>query len=364
MNIKEIKRTPVGYLDTPLEFMPNLTQRLGRGKLYIKRDDLTGIALGGNKTRKLDYLVQYAKDNGYTALMTFGGVQTNHGRLTVAAAIKHGLKPILVLKGEKPEVCTGNLILDRLMGADIYFVDSSAADALPPEKRDAASAAFLEECTQKILAKYEAMGDKVLNIPVGGQGVIGSAGYIQAIPEIMGQMEKQGIMAKYLVAGFGSTGTFAGLWAGAKYYKAPFQVIGVPVDPTPRSLETTAAFINELSDFYELGFQCSPEDLRLEMGEGDHAYGGIGYNLPDPVTQSYIEMLAQEEAIFTDPCYTGKVLHGFADMIEKGIIPYGENAILLHTGGVPGLWSQEHLDSMQKTFWADEAADRVTVYRF
>lgn len=363
MKVEELKRTQVGYLDTPLEFMPNLTKRLGRGKLYIKRDDLTGIALGGNKARKLDYLVQYAKDNGYTALMTFGGVQTNHGRITVAAAIKHGLKPILVLKGPKPEFCTGNLILDRLMGADIIFVDTSAADALPAEERDAAAAAYLEESTQNIIARYEAMGEKVLNIPVGGQGVIGSAGYIQAIPEIMGQMEKQGITAKYLVAGYGSTGTFAGLWAGAKYYNAPFEVIGIPVDPTPRALETTVAFINELSDFYELGIRCVPEDLHLEMGVGDHAYGGIGYNLPDSVTLSYIQLLAQEEAIFTDPCYTGKVLHGFVDMIEKGAIPYGENAILLHTGGIPGLWSQEHLDRMQKAFWTDDTKDHVTVYK-
>lgn len=363
MNIKELKHAQVGYLNTPLEYMPHLTERLGRGKLYIKRDDLTGIAMGGNKARKLDYLVQYAKDNGYTALMTFGGVQTNHGRLTVAAAIKHGLKPILVLKGAKPDSCSGNLILDRLMGADIIFVDSSAADKLTGKEREAVKEEFLKECTQKILTKYEAMGEKVLNIPVGGQGVIGSAGYIQAIPEIMGQMEEQGITAKYLVAGYGSTGTFAGLWAGARYYNAPFEVIGIPIEPDYRLVEATADFINQLSDFYEMGFRITSKDIHLELGEEDNLYGGIGYNEPDHITQSYIQLLAREEAIFADPCYTGKVLHGFVDMIEKGIIPYGENAILLHTGGAPGLWTKEHLESMQEIYWSDEAKDHVTVMK-
>lgn len=116
MKIEEMKKAMVGYVNTPLELMPALTKELGRGRLYIKRDDMTGIALGGNKARKLDYIVQYALDNGYTALMTFGGVQTNHGRLTAAAAIRYGLKPILVLKGKKPDYMSGNLLLDRMMG--------------------------------------------------------------------------------------------------------------------------------------------------------------------------------------------------------------------------------------------------------
>ncbi len=361
MNIKDLQRLPVGYLNTPLEFMPHLTETMQTGKLYIKRDDMTGIALGGNKARKLDYLVRYAKDNGYTALMTFGGVQTNHGRLTMAAAIKYGLKPILVLKGAKPDYCSGNLILSRLMGADIYFVDTTEAEKVPQEKQDAAKKQFLEECTAKIVAKYEAQGDKVLNIPVGGQGIIGSAGYIQAIPEIMQQMKEQNITARYLVSGYGSTGTFAGLWAGAKYYNAPFEVIGIPIEPDYRTKEETAEFINELSQYYDMGFKCRPEDIHLEIG-GAHPYGGVGYNEPDPITQQYIKMLAEQEAIFVDPCYTGKVFHGFIDLLRRGVIPHGENAIMLHTGGAPGLWSKEHLDDMQKQFWSDE--ENITVLKF
>lgn len=363
MKIQDLKWANVGYVNTPLEYMPHLTKKLGKGKLYIKRDDMTGIALGGNKARKLDYIVKYALDNGYTALMTFGGVQTNHGRLTVAAAIKYGLKPILILKGSKPDYCSGNLILDRLMGAHIVFVDTSAADKLPEGEREAAKAKFLEECTKKVVAEYEAKGEKVLNIPVGGQTVIGSAGYVQAIPEIMRQMKEQGIEAKYLVAGYGSTGTFAGLVAGAKYYNAPFEVIGIPIEPDYRPVDETVDFVNEISDFFEMGFKVTAKDIHLEMGEGENFYGGIGYNEPDAITQSYIELLAKEEAIFVDPCYTGKVLHGFIDIINKGIIPEGENAIFLHTGGAPGLWTKEHLDSMQETYWSNEEKDNVTVMK-
>ncbi len=152
MKIEETKKAMVGYVNTPLELMPALTKELGRGRLYIKRDDMTGIALGGNKARKLDYIVQYALDNGYTALMTFGGVQTNHGRLTAAAAIRYGLKPILVLKGKKPDYMSGNLLLDRMMGCDIYFVDTSAADVLPTDEQEAAKKGFLDACTEKVIA--------------------------------------------------------------------------------------------------------------------------------------------------------------------------------------------------------------------
>ncbi len=363
MKIEQMPYMRIGYVDTPLELMPNLTKKLGKGNLYIKRDDMTGLALGGNKVRKLDYLVQYAKSNGYTALMTFGGVQTNHGRLTVAAAIKAGLKPILVLKGSKPEYCSGNLILDRLMGADIYFIDTDDADDLPEEERQEVKKNFLDECTKKILENYESQGEKVLNIPVGGQGVIGSAGYIQAIQEIMKQMKEQQINAKYLIAGYGSTGTFAGLVAGAKYYNAPFEVIGIPIEPDYRPIKDTVNFVNELSEFYNMGFKVEEKDIHLEFGIDDNFYGGTGYNEPDHVTQSYIEMLAKEEAIFVDPCYTGKVFNGFINLITSGKIPSNADVIMLHTGGAPGLWTKEHLDSMQEVYWSNNKNDHVSIMK-
>lgn len=361
MNIETLKRAHVGYGNTPLEYMPRLTRELGGGRLYIKRDDLTGLALGGNKARKLDYIVQYALEGGYTALMTFGGVQTNHGRLTAAAAIRYGLKPILVLKGPRPDYLSGNLLLDRLMGCDLHFVDTSAADALPETEREAARQQFLEDCAGKIISDYEARSEKVLSIPVGGQTVYGSAGYIQAIPELMAQCEAQDIHPKYLVVGYGSTGTFAGLWAGAAYYHAPFEVVGIPIEPDYRSREETAAFINDLSERFELGFTCRAEDLRLETGPAEAPYGGVGYNQPDPITQEYIALLARTEAVFLDPCYTGKVFYGFTDLVRRGVLD--GDAVFLHTGGAPGLWSREHLDAMQAFLWSGGAEDHVHVMK-
>lgn len=444
MKIESLKSVPAGYINTPLEPMPRLAAALGltgtakfrktndtlasgltnasaddsvntseaalHCGLYIKRDDMTGLALGGNKARKLNYIVKYALDNGYTALMTFGGVQTNHGRLTAAAAIRYGLKPILVLKGKKPDYLSGNLLLDRLMGADIYFVDTSSADALPEAEQAAAKQRYVDECAARIIAEYEARGDKVLSVPVGGQTVIGSAGYIQAVPEIMAQMNAQNIRAKHLVVGYGSTGTFAGLWAGAKYYHAPFEVIGIPIEPDCRPVEETVDFINELSEYFEMGFTCRREDLHLELGfdpagsvpadspaagygsdpnvtghsssdvtghsssavtaaiggtvgQAPVGYGGVGYNEPDAVTESYIELLARTEAIFVDPCYTGKVLHGYVDLLKRGVIRAEDGAIFMHTGGAPGLWTREHLDHMQEGYWSDEEKDHVHTFK-
>lgn len=321
MKLTELERIHVGYLDTPLEYMPNLTKELGKGKLYVKRDDMTGLAFGGNKARKLDYLVKDALDHGYNALMTFGGVQTNHGRMTVAAAVRYNMKPILVLTGPKPDYCSGNLILDRMMGADVHFIDTTAYADLPEPEKSEKTAAFLAQETEKIVAEYEKQGIHPYNVPVGGSSLVGAAGYINAIPEIMKQMKEQGIEAKYLVCGYGSMGTFGGLLAGAKYFKAPFEVIGIPVSPAYRSPEQVAEFIDKLSAEYELGIHVTPEEVRIETGTPEEPYYGIAYNVPDPVTQQYMALLARTEGLFTDPCYTGKIFHGFVDLVRSGKIP-------------------------------------------
>ena len=204
------------------------------------------------------------------------------------------------------------------------------------------------------MAEYEKQGIHPYNVPVGGSSLVGAAGYINAIPEIMKQMKEQGIEAKYLVCGYGSMGTFGGLLAGAKYFKAPFEVIGIPISPAYRSPEQVAEFIDKLSAEYELGIHVTPKEVRIETGTPEEPYYGIAYNVPDPVTQQYMALLARTEGLFTDPCYTGKIFHGFVDLVRSGKIPEGENAIFLHSGGTPAIWSKEHLDAAQEIFYDGE----------
>jgi len=343
------KKVETGILPTPLQPLCNLSKRLSGAQLYIKRDDLTGFGFGGNKLRKLDYIVQAAMDEGAKVLLTYGGPQTNHGRLTAAAAAKFGMESVIMCYGQPPERATGNLLLDRMLGAEVVFMDTTKVRELPREEMAAGYYKLRDDSTQKVIDRYEAQGKKVYRVPIGGHSIEGTYGYVQAIAEIMGQMEDQQIQADYLVAGCGSGGTYAGLWLGAKVYGAPFEVVGVTVSPAEDTLKADLAdHINEVSQAFGFGVTCSPEDLWVETD-----YYGQGYNVPDPVTREHVYMMAREEAIFLDPCYTGKIFTGFVDLIESGKIPKDKNAIFLHTGGKPGIWTEEHEDAMQSELWID-----------
>ena len=265
MKPEEVKKIPLGLFPTPLQRMSNLERELGCGPLYIKRDDLSDLGLGGNKIRKLEYLVADAIQQGCNTLLTYGGPQTNHGRLTVAAAVRNGMKSILILHGAKPDYLSGNLVLDKMMGADLYFTEGDGEEQ--------------KALAQKVMAEYGARGDKVYEIPVGGSNVLGALGYLMMIPELMKQLDEMGASAKYLVTGSGSLGTFCGLWAGAKYFRAGFEVVPISVNPqTTFREEQAAAFIRQISDAYSLGITCDPGELKLQFGRGDVSYAGVAYN--------------------------------------------------------------------------------------
>ncbi|MBR5521104.1 MAG: D-cysteine desulfhydrase family protein [Oscillospiraceae bacterium] len=335
MTVESVKKVKLGNYPTPLEKMENMTKLLGKGELFIKRDDTTGPAFGGNKTRKLEYLMQEAVDTGCTAVMTFGGTQTNHGRTTVGAAVKLGMKPILVLFGGDTGYLSGNLNLDAMMGADIYFVKDTDK---------------MGEVVAGIIAKYEAQGDKVYQVPVGGSNPLGAVGYIMSVKEIMQQMEEQQVKIDKVVCTVGSMGTFAGMILGAKYFNAPFEIIAVPVSPAPKGEKEVdvANFANEVSKTYNMGIEIKPEDVKIAYGPDAEPYSGEEYNKPDPVTREAIITLAKNEGIMLDPTYTGKTFRGFIDMVKEGqYIKEGENALFIHTGGAMALWTKEHLDDMQ-----------------
>ncbi len=335
MKVENVKKVKLGHYPTPLEKMDNMTKLLGKGDLYIKRDDATGPAFGGNKTRKLEYLVRDALEKGYTALLTVGGTQTNHGRTTVGAAVKYGLKPILVLSGKDTGYLSGNLNLDAMMGADIYF------NSDPAKSR---------QVIEDVCKKYEEQGDKVYVIPGGGSNPVGALGYIMSVKEILDQMEAENIKIDHLVCTVGSMGTFGGMILGAKYFNAPFDIIAVPVSPAPKGEKEkqVADFVNKVSAEYEMGITITPEDVKIAYGPDDAPYSGEAYNKPDPITREAIITLAKNEGIFLDPTYTGKTFRAFMDLVKEGdIIKEGENALFLHTGGAMALWTKEHLDDMQ-----------------
>lgn len=331
MTIFDMPRCSLGLLPTPLERMYNLEKYLGISNLYIKRDDLTGLGLSGNKVRKLEFLVQDAINKGCTTLLTYGGPQTNHGRLTAAAAVKKGMKCILILEGKKPEYCSGNIILDKLMGADLYFTEDD------PQAK-----------AREVIEQYEKNGEKIYEIGPGGSNDVGVLGYIFMVKELIEQFEEQKISPKYLVTASGSLGTFCGLWLGAKYFNAEFDVVPVAVNPKTKFREKLAAdLINQASAKYNMGITCTEEELKINMN-----YAGLGYNIPDKDTQEAMRILSATEAIFVDPCYTGKSFYGYLDLVQN-TFGNGAGAVYLHTGGVPAIWTKEHLDSMQEKFWGD-----------
>ena len=336
MAIENLKKVNLGHYPTPIEKMENITKMLGKGDLYIKRDDKTGPAFGGNKTRKLEYLLQEALDTGCTAVMTFGGTQTNHGRTTVGAAVKLGLKPILVLGGGDTGYLSGNLTLDALMGADIYFVKDSSK---------------LQEVTDDVIKKYEEQGDKVYVVPVGGSNLLGAAGYIMSVKEILDQMKEENLKIDHIVCTVGSMGTFAGLILGAKYFNAPFDIIAVPVSPAPKGQKEkdVVKYANEVSEYHGLGITITEADVKIAYGPDDAPYSGEAYNKPDSITREAIITAAKMEGIMLDPTYTGKTFRGLLDMVkDENFIKAGESAMFIHTGGAMALWTKEHLDDMQE----------------
>lgn len=349
MKLEQLQKVQTGFLNTPIHELKSISQKY-KTKILIKRDDLTGFALGGNKLRKLDYLVKDAINNNCSVLLTYGGPQTNHGRLTAAAAVRFGLKCGIIMDGIPPEKASGNIVLDKMMGADLFFMDDSNFKSCPRDVYRQKYADLKQKTTAEVIKMYEEKGEKVYPIPVGGSSEIGAAGYIMAVKEILNQLKEKNEKVDYVVTGFGSTGTFGGLYLGAKYYDAPFEIVGISVsEKTDEDLQEKVDYINKVSKYFDLGIDVKYEDIWVEGG-----FVGNGYNIPDEETRKYIYEMAREEAIILDPCYTGKTYRGLIELIKNKKIKEGSTVLFLHTGGVPGIYSNEHLEAMQNEIWNGE----------
>ena len=310
------------HLPTPLEYLPGVSQDLGV-EFYIKRDDLTNLGVGGNKLRKLEYLLKDAQDQGATMLLTLGGAQTNHGRLTAAEL-------------------SAKLLLDRLMGAEVVLKKD---DGRPESEQFA-------EVAAQVKARYEAQGEKVYEIPIGGSSDLGILGYYECAQELTQQAKAMGLEDATVYAAVGSIGTYMGLYCGLANEKSPLGLVGVAISPFLEAKEKRiVAYFNSVKETFGLTCDAKREDFHIEK---DYTRGA--YNNPCREVRDAVCYMARREAIILDPCYTGKAFAGICDMIREGKIKKGSKIIFLHTGGLPGIYTKHHRVEFEK-----ELIDGVTI---
>ena len=309
--MKEFDKVSLGIFPTPIHRLDNISCLLG-AEIYVKRDDMTGIGLGGNKVRKLEYLLADAKAQGAKVVFTTGGAQSNHAMLTAAAARKLGMTPILILKKRGVTACQGNQLLERLMGVDVRFMDTDSYADIYAEMDRVGSE----------------MGVPYYKIPCGGSNALGTLGYVECVKEIAAQ----GMRFDHIICAEGSGGTMAGLALGAKLYMPHARVTGMMVDDDPfeeitvRLMREAAALLGE-----EIDISAADFDLRDLCGPG--------YAIASEEGNAAVGMMAAQEGIFLDPVYTGKAFAGLIAMAKEGAFKEGERVLFLHSGGAGGLFA-------------------------
>lgn len=327
------EKVPFLHLPTPIEFLPRMSEKLGI-ELYMKRDDLTNLGMGGNKLRKLEYLLYDAQQKGATMLLTVGGAQTNHGRLTAAVAAKFGMRCAILCIDDYPGEVSANILLDRLMGAEVVLKKSDGRD----------EGEQFRELSAQMRAKYEAEGEVVYEIPIGGSNVIGCLGYFECAQELDRQVREANLADSRLICGVGSLGTYIGLYAGLRYEKSPLHLTGVAISPFADAKEAhLREYYEQIKDVFGFDTPFARADFDIET-----AYVREGYNKPNPVVRQAIYDMASTEAIILDPCYTGKMFAGVCDMVREGKLKQGERVILLHTGGQPAINTPFHRVEMER----------------
>lgn len=319
-------RIRLATLPTQLHDAPRLRDALGgvgqAPRILIKRDDMTGLAFGGNKVRKLEFLIADAIAHGATTIITAGAVQSNHARATAGAARIAGMRPVLVLdtKIDEPPV-QGNLLLDHLMGAETRFVPAGT-------DMDAAMA--------DVAAELTAAGERPYVIPIGGSNAIGTLGYVAATLEIASQCFELGVSPSRLYYANGSRGTQAGLVLGAKIYNAPYSIHGIAVSGGDEIKRQRAiAIAAGAAELLGSGIRLAPDDLL-----NDEGYIGEGYGILTGGCIEAIQLTARTEGVFLDPVYSGKAMAGLIQHIRTGLIDPTETVIFLHTGGSPALFAK------------------------
>ncbi|RKZ24082.1 D-cysteine desulfhydrase family protein [bacterium] len=311
----------LGFFPTPIERLENLSKVFNGYNIFIKRDDLTGLATGGNKTRKLEYLLYDALNNGYDTVITAGAYQSNHCRQTAAACRKARLECYLVLGGEAEPEPDGNLLLDILLGANIHYTTRSRRG----EKMD------------EIADGLRKQGKKVYIIPYGGSNATGMIGYVRAMVELKEQIDEMGIEFHYIFIPTSSGGTQSGMLLGEEITGLKSRIIGINIDKEETygiPLEDyIMKLIEEGADKLRIKAHVSKEDVIVVR-----EYDSAGYGVLTENERKAIKLLAETEGILLDPVYTGRGFFGMIDMLEKGMLEKGTNILFWHTGGTPAIF--------------------------
>jgi L-cysteate sulfo-lyase len=325
MNLARFSRIRFAHLPTPLEHLPNLSRELNGPEIWIKRDDCTGMSTGGNKTRKLEFLMAEAKDQGANIVLTQGATQSNHARQTAAFAARMGIACHILLedrtqKTDHDYVDNGNVFLDYLHGATVEHMPAN------PDMNGE---------LEKAGARFKALGHKPYLIPGGGSNPTGALGYANCAIELVAQANDLGLRMDHVVHATGSSGTQAGLIAGLCGIRSGVPLLGVGVR-APKDRQEDNVFKLAVATCEKIGISgaVSRSDVVANCD-----YVGPGYGFPAPDTVKAIKLLAKLEGILLDPVYSGKGMAGLIDLISKGMFKRGENIVFLHTGGSVGLFA-------------------------
>lgn len=318
-----ISRIPLAHLPTPVETLPRLSQALGGPRLLVKRDDQTGLAFGGNKTRKLEFFLAEARDQGAKTLITAGALQSNHCRQTAAAAARFGFSCILVLAGDAPAEPSANLLLDQLFGAEIVYIANR-------KDRDR----ILEQTFDRAATE----GKKPYLVPYGGSSPTGALGYAFAVKELV----EQNVHADWILFATSSGGTHAGLVLGQRLFGHKAEILGISIDESEEWLKTQVSQIASAAS-EKLG-------KRLEFTTSDISanadYCQAGYGVLTDAEREAIRLFARHEGLLLDPVYTGRAAAGMIDLIRKGFFKKNATLLFLHTGGQPALFAENYANQI------------------
>jgi len=344
--VNKFPRCGIAHLPTPLEKMANLSQRLGV-KLFIKRDDQTGLAFGGNKARKLDFIIADVLAKKCDSIITWAGVQSNWCRQTAAAAGRVGVKPILILyqRPNLPAECDGNLFINHLFDAEMKIVEVE-------KDRNFMELAEVSDDVEEAAENERRKGNNPYLAPIGGSltegsmtAPLGAVSYVGAFLEIFDQCRQQKIKPDYVVLATGSASTQAGLQAGAELLSPNTEIVGISVSGDRSSVSKSVEIIAEQT-FAAL---AAADNRKPDVVVFDE-YNGEGYGILNDATVRALRLVARTEGILLDPVYTGKAMAGLLDLIDKGYFEKGSNVVFLHSGGTPALfpYREQIIDYLKK----------------